>query len=144
VEGKVTAQKSRSKSAHLMCGSKTWTIVAFVSCAYFAKVAMGRLAAGGLPWSHDTVDIATHMVWMIFLVGLLTETRCWKEWVFFSLVLLNFGIASVLGFWKSAPANVLILSRELSAGIWGLAALLSLVLVCMPRERAASEETGRH
>ena len=105
---------------------------------------MGRLAAGGLPWSHDTVDIATHMVWMIFLVGLLTETRCWKEWVFFSLVLLNFGIASVLGFWKSAPANVLILSRELSAGIWGLAALLSLVLIFMPRERAASEETGRH
>jgi hypothetical protein len=139
VEGKVTAQKSRSKSAHLMCGSKTWTIVAFVSCAYFAKVAMGRLAAGGLPWSHDTVDIATHMVWMIFLVGLLTETRCWKEWVFFSLVLLNFAMASVLGLWKSAPTNVVIRSRELSAAIWGLAALLSLTLIFMP---GASEKTG--
>lgn len=126
-----------------MCGSKTWTIVAFLSCAYFAKVAMGRLAAGGLPWSHDTVDIATHIVWMIFLVGLLTETRCWKEWVFFSLVLLNFAIASVLGLWKSAPASVLIRSRELSAATWGLAALLSLVLVFMPRERAASEKTGQ-
>jgi hypothetical protein len=143
LEGKITAQKSRSKSAHLMCGSKTWTIVAFLSCAYFAKVAIGRLAAGGLPWSHDTVDIVTHMVWMIFLVGLLTETRCWKEWVFFSLVLLNFAMASVSGLWKSAPANVVVRSRELSAAIWGLAALLSLVLVFMPGERAASEKTGR-
>jgi hypothetical protein len=142
VEGKVTAHKSRSKSAHLMCGSKTWTIVAFLSCAYFARVAIARLAAGGLPWSHDTVDIATHIVWMVFLVGLLTETRCWKEWVFFSLVLLNFGIASVLGIWNSAPASVLIRSRELSAATWGLAALLSLVLIFMPGERRASEETG--
>lgn len=133
MEGQVTAEKSRSKPAHLMCGSKTWTIVAFLSCAYFTKIAVSRLSSGNLGWSHDNVDIATHLVWVIFLVGLLTETRCWKELVFFSLVLLNFAMASVMGVWKAAPDNLVLESREVSAAIWGLAALVSLVLIFMPR-----------
>jgi len=143
VEGQVTAQKSRERSAHLMCGSKTWTIVAFLSCAYFTKIAVGRLSLSTLGWSHDNVDIATHMVWVIFLVGLLTETRCWKEVVFFALVLVNFAMASVMGIWKAAPDGIVMKSRELSAAIWALAALVSLVLVFMPGERASTRKVGQ-
>lgn len=135
MEGQVTEHKSHEKSAHLMCGSKTWTIVAFISCAYFTKIAVTRLSSGALGWSHETVDIATHLIWVIFLVGLLTETRCWKEVVFFSLVFINFAMAFVMGLWKTAPDNMVIKSRELSAGLWALAALVSLLLIFVRGDR---------
>ena len=143
MEGQVTAPKRRAKSPHLMCGSRTWTIVAFVSCAYFTKIALGRVSAGTMGWSHDVVDIITHLVWVTFLVGLLTETRCWKERVFFSLVLLNFCMASIMGLWSAAPEAVVTRSRQLSAGIWGLAALVSLLLIFMPRQRGPEGGTGQ-
>jgi hypothetical protein len=137
VEGQVAVEKKQSdKSAHLMCGSKLWTIVAFLSCAYFTKIALGRLSFGTIAWSHDNVDIATHLVWVVFLVGLITETRCWKEWIFFSLVLINFALASVMGVWSSASIATVTKTREFSAAMWGLAALVSFVLIFMKKNRA--------
>jgi hypothetical protein len=141
VEGPVAVQKTSSgKSAHLMCGSKLWTVVAFLSCAYFTKIAMGRLSLGPIAWSHDNVDIATHLVWVVFLVGLLSETRCWKEWIFFSLVLINFGLASVMGAWSSAPVTTVMKSRELSAAVWGLAAVISFLLIFTRKSRSRPKE----
>jgi hypothetical protein len=143
VEGEVAVQKKSSgKSAHLMCGSRLWTIVAFLSCTYFAKIAFGRLSAGTLAWSHDNVDIATHLVWVVFLVGLLTETRCWKEWVFFTLVLINFGMASAMGIWASAPDSAVIKTREFSSTLWALAAIVSFLLIFTRGDRAPRREAG--
>jgi hypothetical protein len=137
VEGQVAIQKKPSeKSTHLMCGSKLWTVVAFLSCAYFAKIAWGRLSAGTIDWSHDNVDIATHLVWVVFLVGLITETRCWKEWIFFSLVLINFALAAVMGVWSSASVATVTKTREFSAAMWGLAALVSFLLIFTKRSPA--------
>jgi hypothetical protein len=132
VEGPVAVQKTSSgKSAHLMCGSKLWTVVAFLSCAYFTKIATGRLSLGPIAWSHDNVDIATHLVWVVFLVGLLSETRCWKEWIFFSLVLINFGLAAVMK------------SRELSAAVWGLAAVISFLLIFTRKSGSRPKEAQK-
>lgn len=134
MEGPVAVENKHSaKSAHLMCGSKLWTVVAFLSCAYFTKIAWGRLSSGTIDWSHDNVDIATHLVWVVFLVGLITETRCWKEWIFFSLLLINFGLASVMGVWSSASVATVTKTREFSAAIWGLAALVSFLLIFIRR-----------
>jgi hypothetical protein len=144
VEGPIAVQKKSSGgSAHLMCGSKLWTIVAFLSCAYFSRIAFGRLSAGSLAWSHDNVDIATHLVWVVFLIGLLTETRCWKERVFFTLVLINFALASVMGAWSSAPFTAVVKSRQLSAGLWVLAAAVSLLLIFMRGDRSEPREAGQ-
>lgn len=129
MEGQVSAPSPRVKAAHLMCGSKTWTIVAFVSCAYFTKVAVGRIQGLTIGWSHDSLDIATHVVWLAFLIGLLTETRCWKERIFFVLVLVNFGLAFVMGIWRSATDLVVQRTRLTSAVLWGLAALVSFLLI---------------
>src|SRR5207237_9685631 len=129
MEGQVNAPKPRVKPAHLMCGSKTWTIVAFVSCSYFTKVAMSRIHGLTIGWSHDSLDIATHLVWMAFLVGLLTETRCWKERIFFALVFINFGLAFVMGFWSSASDVIVQKTRLFSAVLWGLSALVSFFLI---------------
>ena len=145
MEGQVTAPGSRVKPAHLMCGSKTWTIVAFVCCAYFAKVAMGRIHGLTIGWSHDSLDIATHLVWVAFLIGLLTETRCWKERVFFALVFVNFAMASVMGIWSAAPDSVIQNTRLFSALLWGLAALVSFLLIFTRKQISeTSQVTSTH
>lgn len=63
------------------------------------------------------------------MVGLITETECWKERVLFGLVLANFGFAFSMGIWKSASEAVVHETRLISAGAWGAAALVSLLLL---------------
>lgn len=111
-----------------MCGSKLWPLVGVLCCGYFAKVAASRIQ-GVWAWSHDPWDVATHLIWILFMVGLITETTCWKERLFFGLVLANFGFAFSMGIWKSASETVVHETRLISAGAWGAAALLSLLLL---------------
>jgi hypothetical protein len=129
VEGPVAAKRARSGSTHLMCGSRLWTIAAFVCSGYFAKVAIERARTVNVAWSHDALAITTHAVWVLFMIGLITETRCWKERVFFGLVLANFALASAMGLWDSAPVSLLDQSRLLSASLWVAAALVSFALI---------------
>jgi hypothetical protein len=129
VEGPVGAKPARSKPAHLMCGSRLWTIAAFVCSAYFAKIAVERVRAADIGWSHDALDVTTHAVWVLFMLGLITETRCWKERMFFSLVLANFALASVMGLWISAPLALINQTRMLSAALWVGAGVVSFALI---------------
>jgi hypothetical protein len=111
-----------------MCGSPVWTVAAFLCSAYFAKVAWGRLHGGNLSWSHQALDIATHLIWVVFMAGLMGETRCWKERSFFAVVLINFSLAFGMGIWSQAPEFVVRDTRIGSLVLWVLAALLSVVL----------------
>jgi hypothetical protein len=99
-----------------------------ICCGYFAKVAASKIG-GAWAWSHDPWDIATHLIWILFMVGLLTETRCWKERLFFGLVLANFAFAFSMGVWTRASYAVVRETRLLSAGAWAAAALVSLALM---------------
>ena len=128
MEGQLAVKPARIKPAHLMCGSKLWTIVGFACCAYFARVAASRID-GVSAWSHDPWDIATHLIWMAFMVGLTTETRCWKERLFFLLVLANFGLAFGMGIWDGASGQIVRETRIVSTVAWAVAALVSLVLM---------------
>ncbi len=103
--------------------------------AYFAKIAMERVQTTVAPWSHDGLDIATHGIWVLFMIGLISETHCWKERVFFAIVLVNFGLASAMGIWNSASIAVIHNSRVASATLWAVAALVSLGLVFARGER---------
>jgi hypothetical protein len=132
MEEPVRAKSPRTRPVHLICGSKIWTIVAFASCGYFAWKAYGRVGAEGFPWSHDVLEIVTHLVWIAFMAGLLTETRCWKERLFFALVLINFALGFGMGLWKAAPPSTVHTTRVISAGAWTLASVLSLVLMFQP------------
>lgn len=129
MEGPVDAKPARSKAAHLMCGSRLWTIAAFVCSAYFAKIAFERVRAADVGWSHDALDVTTHGVWVLFMLGLITETRCWKERVFFGLVLANFALAAIMGLWSSVPLTLMNDTRMLSAVLWVAAAAMSFVLI---------------
>jgi hypothetical protein len=112
-----------------MCGSRLWTIAAFLCSAYFASIAIERARSSNVAWSHDALDIATHGIWVLFMFGLIAETRCWKERVFFAIVLVNFGLASAMGVWNSASLAAIDDSRMVSAALWAVAALVSLGLV---------------
>lgn len=136
MEGQLAAKPVRTRAGHLMCGSRLWTIAAFVCSAYFAKVAVERARASNVAWSHDALDVTTHAVWVLFMLGLISETRCWKERVFFGLVLANFALASVMGLWSSAPVRVLDQTRFASAALWVLTAAVSFVLLFAKRNPA--------
>jgi len=123
-----------------MCGSKIWTIAAFLSCAYFTKIALDRIHSFPVDWSHDSLAIATHLVWLVFIAGLITETRCWKERLFFGVVLVNFGLALVMGIWKSAPNSAVHDTRVVSAALWGLAAVLGLILIFLRGDKPEAGE----
>jgi hypothetical protein len=112
-----------------MCGSKIWTVVAFLSCAYFTKLAVDRIHSFPADWSHDSLGIAARLIWILFMVGLISETTCWRERLFFGVVLVNFGVALAMGFWTSAPDSVVSKTRMVSVGLWGLATAVSLVLI---------------
>jgi hypothetical protein len=142
MEGQVTGPRPRVKPAHLMCGSKTWTIVAFLSCAYFTKVAVARTQGLTIGWSHDSLDIATHVVWLAFLIGLLTETRCWKERVFFVLVFVNFALAFGMGVWSRATELTVQRTRIFSAALWGLATLVSFLLIFTKKQNSETPKAS--
>jgi hypothetical protein len=124
-----------------MCGSKLWTFLGFVCCAYFAKIAATRIG-GGWAWSHDLWDIATHLVWIAFMVGLISETRCWKERVFFSLVLANSAFAFTMGLWRNASETVVRDTRLISAAAWGAAAVVSLALMFSKGDAGWTDDTS--
>jgi hypothetical protein len=111
-----------------MCGSKLWPLVGVLCCGYFAKVAASRVQ-GVWAWSHDPWDVATHLIWILFMVGLISETKCWKERLFFGLVLANFSFAFCLGIWKGASETVVHETRLISAAAWVAAGVVSLMLL---------------
>ncbi|HET7207404.1 MAG TPA: hypothetical protein VFI95_12575 [Terriglobales bacterium] len=142
MEEQVSGANRRTRAAHLICGSKLWTIVSFACSAYFAKIGISRMQYA---WSRDPWDIATHLVWVLFMAGLITETRCWKERLFFALVLANFALAFGMGLVPESAHSIVTSTRTISAGLWSLAALLSLVLMfSRPRQEMLINKAGNH
>ena len=139
MEGQIATGRARVPAAHLICGSKLWTLAGLICCGYFAKVAITRVH-GIWPWSHDPWDIATHLVWVLFMVGLITETRCRKERLFFGLILANFGFAFSMGLWSRAPLTLIHRTRVISATAWAIAALMSIWLMFSNNGRNSSNQ----
>jgi len=124
-----------------MCHSRFWGIVGAISCAYFAYLAYTRLRDADFLWSHDLWSLLTSAVWIMLVLGLISETRCWRERVFFGLVLLNLAAGFAFSLWTAAPLNYARDSRDVSFVLWILAALASLMTLAHPREVAATKES---
>jgi hypothetical protein len=135
------AKAPQHKSAHLMCRSRFWGIVGALACAYFAYLAYTRLRDAEFLWSHDLWSLLTSAVWIMLVLGLLSETRCWRERIFFGLVLLNLAAGFAFSLWTAAPLNYARDSRDVSFVLWILAALASLTTLAHPREEAATKES---
>ncbi len=138
MEGEITptTKPRRAKPAHLMCGMPLWGIAGVMVCSYLAYVSFAHVREGDLIWSHDFLSIVTYAVWVILIVGLISETRCLRERLFFVLVFANFTLGFVLAAWADAPLDMVRKVREISSGLWALAAIASLVVAISPGRTA--------
>ncbi len=141
MEGEITptTKSPRAKPAHLMCGMPLWGIAAAMVCSYLAYVSYAHVRQGEFSWSHDFLSIVTYAVWVILIAGLISETRCLRECLFFVLVLANFTLGFVLAVWAEAPFEMVRKAREISSALWALAAIASLVVALSPGRTAAEK-----
>jgi hypothetical protein len=108
-----------------MCRNRFWGIFGAVASVYFGYLAYVRVRDADFLWSHDLWSLLTYSVWIVLVLGLLSETRCWRERIFFALVLLTLGT----GFWCSlwdVRLNYAREARELLVAVWAFAAVASL------------------
>jgi hypothetical protein len=134
-----TTKPRRAKPAHLMCGMPLWGVAGAMVCSYLAYVSYAHVRQGEFSWSHDLLSIVTYAVWVLLIAGLISETRCLRERLFFVLVFANFTLGFVLAVWAEAPFEMVRKVREISSALWALAAIASLVIALSPG-RATSEK----
>jgi hypothetical protein len=134
----------RHKAAHLMCGRKFWGICAVAACCYFAYLSYSELRHGDFEWQHEWWTVLTWAVWLVLLTGLLTETRCRRERILFSLVLVNFALALTFASWSSAHTITVRGAREFSFVLWILSALASLTTLKRPATHQNVAGTEAH
>ena len=141
MEGQVTptTKPGRAKPAHLMCGMPLWGIAGAILCSYLAYVSYAHVRQGEFGWAHDFLSIVTYAVWVLLIAGLISETRCLRERLFFVLVFANFTLGFVLAVWAEAPFETVRKVREISSALWALAAVASLVVALSPG-RTTSEK----
>lgn len=123
-----------------MCGMPLWGISGAVACSYLSYLSYIHVRRAEFDWSHDVWFVVTCAVWVLLMAGLMSETRCWRERIFFGLVLANFTLGFVLAAWGDAPARMVREVRVISAWLWGLAALVSLVVTFSPGQVSVKEE----
>jgi tellurite resistance protein TehA-like permease len=123
-----------------MCGMPIWGIAAALGCSYLAYLSYGHVRRGEFDWPHDAWFIVTYAVWVMLMAGLMSETRCLRERIFFALVLANFTLGFVLAIWGTAPLEAVRGVRVISTGLWSLAALVSLAVTFSSRKRTSVEK----
>lgn len=144
MEAQVTPRPKgrRAGSAHLMCGMPIWGVAGILGCSYLAYLSYGHVRRAEFEWSHDVWSIVTYAVWILLMLGLLGETRCWRERGFFALVLTNFVLGFGLAAWKGASMEAVRQVRVISTGLWTAAAVVSVV-VTFSSGHKATEKQGR-
>jgi hypothetical protein len=123
------AKSPRQRPEHLMCGTPFWGFAGVVACTYFSYLSLSHVQRGEFGWPHDAWSIVSYAVWVLLMAGLARETRCWRERVFFGLVLTNFGFGFLVSVWTNASDEMVRELRIISTGLWGAAALVSLILM---------------
>lgn len=115
-----------------MCGTPFWGIAAAIACAYFAYSAYTQVRDQNFDFQHGLWTVITWAVWVLLLTGLLSETRCWRERIFFGLLWLNFVLGFVLAAWSTASWTMVRTGRQLSLALWVLSAVASFLTVAGP------------
>lgn len=118
--------KPAYSSGHLMCRATPWGIMGFLACSYFAWISFGHILRNEYEWPHDPWTAATYIVWIVLLAGLMLDTRCLRERMFFGVLVANFVIGFGLTLWRTVPSVQVHNSRIGTGAMWALAALVSL------------------
>jgi len=113
-------------STHLMCRTALWGIAGFLGCGYFAWISLSHITRGDYDWPHDVWTGATYVVWILLLGGLMLDTHCLRERLFFGVLVVNFVVGCALTLWRTAPVAEVRAARLGTGTLWTLAALISL------------------
>lgn len=113
-------------SGHLMCRATAWGIMGFLACSYFAWISFSHILHGVYDWPHDGWTAATYVVWIVLLVGLMMDTHCLRERIFFGVLVVNFVIGFGLTVWRTVPSAQVHNARIGTGALWAAAALVSL------------------
>jgi len=132
--GTKSGAKPSYGSGHLMCRTPLWGVAGFLACAYFAWLSFSHVNRNEYDWPHDLWTAATYVIWILLLLGLALDTRCRRERLFFSLLVINFVVGCGLTLWVDIPAADVRLARIGTGGLWALAALVSLATLASAPE----------
>jgi hypothetical protein len=127
----------RERPAHLICRS-AWAVIATLGCAYFAHLSYTNLRDDDVLWQHQLWNSLTWAVWTALATGLATETRCWRERILFTLLVLVFVLGLVFSLWVSAPFATVRDARIATTALWTLATVISLVATVAPVNRGSN------
>jgi disulfide bond formation protein DsbB len=119
-----------------MCGTPFLGIAGAAAAAYFAYLSYGHLSSADYSLPHTWWTTLTYAVWTVVIGGLLTETLCWRERIFLSLMLLIVLLSLVFSAWSTAPEHAVRQLRAASTALWALAAVASLTTTFAPRTLA--------
>lgn len=126
--------KQSYSSGHLMCRTPLWGVAGFLGCAYFAWISFGHITRNEYEWPHDAWTAATYIVWILLLAGLALDTRCFRERIFFGVLVINFIVGFGLTLWHNIPSADVRTARIGTGALWAVAALVSLTTLGNPRE----------
>jgi hypothetical protein len=126
VANTTTVPKHPYSSGHLMCRATPWGVMGFLACAYFAWISYSRVLRNESDWPHDAWTAATYIVWILVLVGLVLDTRCLRERMFFGVLVVNFVVGLGLTLWGTIPSAQVHNARIGTGALWALAGLVSL------------------
>ena len=117
-----------------MCHNRFWGVVGTGASVYFAYLAYVHIRDVDFLWPHNWWSMLTYAVWTVLALGLLSETRCWRERIFFGLVFLDLAVGLVFLLWSAAPLNYSRDAREAVFYLWILAALAGLTTFARSQE----------
>jgi hypothetical protein len=135
-----TAAKPTYKTGHLMCRATPWGIMGFLACSYFAWISFSHVLRNEHDWPHDAWTGATYIVWLLLLVGLMLDTHCLRERIFFGLLVANFIVGFGLTVWRTVPSAQVHNARIGTGGLWALAGLMSLTTMGRAKTVGADKE----
>ncbi len=94
--------------------------------AYFAYLSYSHITSGDYSLPHTWWTVLTYAVWIVLIGGLLTETHCGRERIFFGIVLVTFLLGFGFSAWSGAPEGAVRHFRIAATALWALAAVFSL------------------
>jgi membrane-anchored protein YejM (alkaline phosphatase superfamily) len=119
-----------------MCGTPLWGLAGAAASAYFAYLSYSHLITADYSWPHTWWTTLTYAVWVTVIGGLLTETPCRRERIFFGSMLIVFLLGLAFSAWSAAPEHAIRQLRIATTAIWALAALASLTTIFGSRDKA--------
>jgi hypothetical protein len=129
-----SGSKPIRRSRHLMCLTPLWGVAGFIGCAYFAWVSFSHITHNEYEWPHDLWTVATYVVWILLLGVLALDTRCFRERIFFGLLVVNFVVGCGLTLWHNIPSADVRTARIGTGALWAIAALVSLTTLGNARD----------